>query len=162
MQGKHICIARVHQYRKSHCGDKTILRPSYLHNGISYTGKTSLYWIGAQVSSGYPRLISHRTKGFSCGFPPQKSTPWCCLRGLCSTPPTHPTPPPNPLKPGVKSRKNMLQLHMSDQQFFCQLMCTYINGLTVCNVCMLCFCIYLCVILVRPVSLLVMPTGFNL
>ena len=38
-----------YQYRKSHCGDKTILRPSYLHNGISYTGKmTSLYWIGAQ------------------------------------------------------------------------------------------------------------------
>ena len=33
-----------YQYRKSHCGDKTILRPSYLHNGISYTGKmTSLY-----------------------------------------------------------------------------------------------------------------------
>ena len=38
------------QYRKSHCGDKTILRPSYLHNGISYTGKTtSLYWIGALI-----------------------------------------------------------------------------------------------------------------
>ena len=38
-----------YQYRKSHCGDKTILRPSYLHNGISYTGKmSSLYWIGAQ------------------------------------------------------------------------------------------------------------------
>ena len=37
-----------YQYRKSHCGDKTILRPSYLHNGISYTGKTtSLYWIRA-------------------------------------------------------------------------------------------------------------------
>ena len=37
-----------YQYRKSHCGDKMILRPSYLHNGISYTGKTtSLYWIGA-------------------------------------------------------------------------------------------------------------------
>ena len=36
------------QYRKSHCGDKTILRLSYLHNGISYTGKTtSLYWIRA-------------------------------------------------------------------------------------------------------------------
>ena len=33
-----------YQYRKSHCGDKTILPPSYLHNGISYTGKTtSLY-----------------------------------------------------------------------------------------------------------------------
>ena len=41
-----------YQYRKSHCGDKTILRPSYLHNGISYTGKTtSLYWIGALADS---------------------------------------------------------------------------------------------------------------
>ena len=30
-----------YQYRNSHCGDKTILRPSYLHNGISYTGKTA-------------------------------------------------------------------------------------------------------------------------
>ena len=39
-----------YQYRKSHCGAKTIWRPSYLHNGISYTGKmTSLYWIRAQV-----------------------------------------------------------------------------------------------------------------
>ena len=38
-----------YQYRKSHCGDKTILRPSYLHNGISYTGKmTSIYWIRAE------------------------------------------------------------------------------------------------------------------
>ena len=40
-----------YQYRKSHCWDKTILRPSYLHNGISYTGKmTSLYWIRAQTT----------------------------------------------------------------------------------------------------------------
>ena len=39
-----------YQYRKSHFGDKTILRPSYLHNGISYTGKmTSLYWIRARI-----------------------------------------------------------------------------------------------------------------
>ena len=35
-----------YQYRKSHCGDKTVIRSSYLHNGISYTGKaSSLYWI---------------------------------------------------------------------------------------------------------------------
>ena len=35
-----------YQYRKSHCGDKTVVRSSYLHNGTSYTGKmTSLYWI---------------------------------------------------------------------------------------------------------------------
>ena len=39
-----------YHYGKSHCGDKTILRPSYLHNGISYTGKmTSLYWIRDQM-----------------------------------------------------------------------------------------------------------------
>ena len=50
---KHQFVTRLHtlfsmssyQYKKSHCGDKTILRPSYLHNGISYTGKmTSSYW----------------------------------------------------------------------------------------------------------------------
>ena len=39
-----------YQYRKSHCGDKTVVRSSYFHNGISYTGKmSSLYWIGAQL-----------------------------------------------------------------------------------------------------------------
>ena len=38
-----------YQYRKSHCGDKTVIRSSYLHNGISYTGKkASLYWISPQ------------------------------------------------------------------------------------------------------------------
>ena len=41
------------QYRKSHCGDKTILRLSYLHNGISYTDKmTFLYWIKALATQG--------------------------------------------------------------------------------------------------------------
>ena len=58
-----------YQYRKSHCGDKTILRPSYLHNGISYTGKmTSLYWIRAQGDvvhwsscSRMTDLFTHRT-----------------------------------------------------------------------------------------------------
>ena len=34
------------QYRKSHSGDKRVIRSSYLHNGISYTGEmASLYWI---------------------------------------------------------------------------------------------------------------------
>ena len=38
-----------YQCRKSHCGDKTVIRSSYLHNGISHTGKmSSLYWIRAQ------------------------------------------------------------------------------------------------------------------
>ena len=40
-----------YQYRKSRCGDKTVVRSSYLHNGISYTGKmSSLYWIGSQFA----------------------------------------------------------------------------------------------------------------
>ena len=53
-----------YQYRKSHCGDKTILRPSYLHNGISYTDKiTSLYWIRA--------LVCNRSSVLSC------AVPWC-------------------------------------------------------------------------------------
>ena len=39
-----------YQYRKYHCGDKTVVRSSYLHNRISCTGKiTSLYWIRAQT-----------------------------------------------------------------------------------------------------------------
>ena len=43
-----------YQNRKSHCGDTTVVRSSYLHNGISYTGKmSSLYWIWAQVSIGH-------------------------------------------------------------------------------------------------------------
>ena len=40
-----------YQYRKSHCGYKTIVRSSYLHNGISYTGKMiSFDWIGPLAS----------------------------------------------------------------------------------------------------------------
>ena len=39
------------QYRKFHCGDKTISQPSHLHNEISNTGKTtSLYWIRLLVA----------------------------------------------------------------------------------------------------------------
>ena len=42
-----------YQDRKSHCGDKTVVRSSYLHNGISYTGKmSSLYWIRAVAVMG--------------------------------------------------------------------------------------------------------------
>ena len=39
-----------YQYRKSHCGDKTVVRSSYLHNGVSYTCKmSSLYLISPLV-----------------------------------------------------------------------------------------------------------------
>ena len=38
-----------YQYRKFHCGVKTVVRSSYLLNGISYTSKTtSIYWIKDQ------------------------------------------------------------------------------------------------------------------
>ena len=33
----HVISRDTYQCRKSHCGDKTTLRPSYLHNGISFT-----------------------------------------------------------------------------------------------------------------------------
>ena len=49
-----------YRYRKSHCGDKTVVRSSYLHNGISYTGKmTSFHWIRAQVMSLYVAGLHH-------------------------------------------------------------------------------------------------------
>ena len=58
-----------YQYRKSHCGDKTVVRSSYLHNGISYTGKTtSLYWIRAQILL----IVSHQPmNGISTVFSTQ-------------------------------------------------------------------------------------------
>ena len=49
-----------YKYRKSHCRDKTILRPSYLHDGISYTGKmTSLYWIRALIAQ-YDLMLGYK------------------------------------------------------------------------------------------------------
>ena len=51
-----------YQYRKSHCGDKTVVRSSYLYNGISYTGKTSLYWIRALLSG----IICYEIKAMYC------------------------------------------------------------------------------------------------
>ena len=71
-----------YQYRKSHCGDKTVVRSSYLHSGTSYTGKmTSLYWfdplilviaLSTNVSSPYitrpswARLLKHNFNFQSC------------------------------------------------------------------------------------------------
>ena len=72
-----------YQYRKSHYGDKTILRPSYLHNGISYTGKmASLYWIRALF---YPNR--HHTEIFPyhmCMHP--WTTHLCMLASMSSLP----------------------------------------------------------------------------
>ena len=46
-----------YQYRESHYGDKTVIRLSYLHNGISYAGEmTSLYWIRALKITWFMRM----------------------------------------------------------------------------------------------------------
>ena len=50
-----------YRYRKSHCGDKTVIRSSYLHNGISYT-----------TSIGNPIVVIRRSKDrliSTMGFP---------------------------------------------------------------------------------------------
>ena len=55
-----------HQFRKSHCGDKTVVRSSYLHNRISYTGKTStVYWC---MASNWKALQNEWKNPFMCGF----------------------------------------------------------------------------------------------
>ena len=47
-----------YHYRKSHCGDKTAVRSSYLQRGISYNDKmTSLHWIGPLVAKREPELM---------------------------------------------------------------------------------------------------------
>ena len=61
-----------YQYSKSHCGDKTILRPSFLHNGISYTGKMSSY-----IESGHNELTRTHTyvKYRVCQFQRHSNSP---------------------------------------------------------------------------------------
>ena len=50
-----------------HCGDNTILWPSYLPNGISYTNKmTSLYWIKALNSKLASILMRIWNRSFEC------------------------------------------------------------------------------------------------
>ena len=74
-----------YQYRKSHYGDKTILRLSHLHNGISYTGKmSSLYWIGPLVPDlemscrDFPRMKGYWYNSPSSGY--QSDSPCQAIR----------------------------------------------------------------------------------
>ena len=71
-------------YRKSHCGDNTILPPSYLHNWISFTGKTtSLYLIRALNI-----LDKDQYHGYWCPGPlvlPGYQQPWCSLHSITQT-----------------------------------------------------------------------------
>ena len=55
-----------YQYRKSHCGDKTVVISSYLHNGSVYTGKmASLYWIRVQVESTSTEIMANHIESFT-------------------------------------------------------------------------------------------------
>ena len=66
-----------YQYRKSHCGDKTVVRLSYLHNGISYAGKmTSLYWIRVQNNNVFPSKRFLVFKTFDCSRACNGQTMW--------------------------------------------------------------------------------------
>ena len=48
------------QNRKSHCGDKTVVRPPYLQSGISYAGQVvSVYWISPPTHKWYPKNLKH-------------------------------------------------------------------------------------------------------
>ena len=56
-------------YRKSHCGDKTMIRSSYLHNGICYTGKmSSLYWFGP-LTFNWVKVTWQEWEGTTLVFP---------------------------------------------------------------------------------------------
>ena len=67
-----------YQYRKSHCGDKTVVRSSYLLDRISYTGKmSSLYWIRAQGSLYWLhlcRILNSTQNGSTLVLKPDYST----------------------------------------------------------------------------------------
>ena len=55
-------------YRKSHCGDKTILPLSYIHSGISYTGNMAfLYWIRALPPIESKGLFQYTLERFKLG-----------------------------------------------------------------------------------------------
>ena len=58
-----------YQYKKFHCGNKTILRPSYLHNGISYTGKIDIFILNRGPVSQAP-LCLVTTNPFKTGLNP--------------------------------------------------------------------------------------------
>ena len=62
-------------YRKSYCGDKTAVRLSYLHNGISYTGKTAS-WTNPLKSSTLHHFIFPTRKNL---LKTSNNRKWLCI-----------------------------------------------------------------------------------
>ena len=75
-------VVLLYLYRKSHCGDKTVVRSSYLHSGISYTGKTFLY-IFFILNQGPEYWIRAQNITEEQG---QQSTPWLLMPWLLESP----------------------------------------------------------------------------
>ena len=65
---------RSYPKKRSHCGRKLILRPSYFPNGILCTGKTSSYWIRLQSLSSH--ALNHNS------WLQQWLIRWCFLLGF--------------------------------------------------------------------------------
>ena len=56
-----------YQYRNSHRGDKTVVRSSYLHYGISYTGKmASFYWIRTLICKNASFVDKYSKVTYAC------------------------------------------------------------------------------------------------
>ena len=80
-----------YQYRECHCGDKMAIRLSYLHGGISYTGKmTCFYWTRAHMLKSWNRWVitSHRLKWILIIHPCSESSPG--LANFCKRSPSWP------------------------------------------------------------------------
>ena len=107
-----------YQNRKYHCGDKTVVRSSYLHIGISYTGETvSLYWIVARVilhsqfnSMAVDGMATQEVKGSAATILTYRKVSNIRRtqnQNLNDSRLNMLWPLPNQLKPGVKSRMKM-------------------------------------------------------
>ena len=88
-----------YQYRKYHCRDETILRPSYLHNGISYTGKmTYFYWIRPLLILHSRCIVWVKSNTAPSKADPVVVFPWCRLCPKTSQPSQAHTLKVTPLK----------------------------------------------------------------
>ena len=90
-----------YQYRKSHCGDKTILRSSYLHNGISYTNKMSSLYQNGLLHTVSPRLPYAPVAPLTPGSPKGPGAPKGPAGPLGPLSPSGPTGPTGPLSPAT-------------------------------------------------------------
>ena len=73
-----------YQYRKSHCWDKMVIRSSYLHSGIFFTGKLGFsYWIRARSSKIMMKTITSQENLREFTSPSGNlNQKWCCSQAV--------------------------------------------------------------------------------